>query len=117
MPQMLGESVLPDSVNSRRRQVRERVQSLREPVRSTREDVVPGPDVVGKLESQLMTARDRFAQRDGMLQGRDLGSRLMELRGSDSGNDGGSGNSDNSGGSDSEDSSSRGSSATETITT
>lgn len=117
MPQMLGENILPDSVNTRRRRVRERVQSLREPLRSTRENLVPGPDVVGKLENQIMDARDRVVQREGALQGMDLGSRLMQLRGSDSGSDGSNGSSNNSGSSGGDSSSSRGSSATETITT
>lgn len=67
MATMIGERVLPDSVNSARRRVRNRVMELRQPIRTTREDLIPGPDLIGRAESQVMNLRDRFMTRDGVL--------------------------------------------------
>lgn len=60
MPQMLGEKVLPESVQQRRRKLRTRVMDLREPVRSRREDLIPGPDLIGKTENQARSIRSRI---------------------------------------------------------
>ena len=64
---MLGENILPESVNERRRNLRSRVQSLREPIRNRRESLVPGPDVIGRAESRAMDLRDRVLSREGVL--------------------------------------------------
>lgn len=93
MVRMLGDRVLPESVQARRRQVRQRVNSLREPVRSFREEKIPGPDVVGKTERQLSSLRDRFVSRDAVVE------RVRQIR-SDSSSDGsgsGSGSGNGSG--------------------
>lgn len=79
MPQLLGDNVLPESVQSRRRQLRERVMGIREPARNFRENRVPGPDIVGTAESTLTDLRDRVVTREGVL------SRIRERRSSSSG--------------------------------
>lgn len=84
MAHMLGEDVLPEEVQSRRRRLRNRIRSLREPVRSRRENMVPGPDVVGKLENQVMSLRNKAMNRDGV---------LGRIRGDSSGSGGSSGSS------------------------
>jgi hypothetical protein len=86
MPDMLGDSLLPDSVQSRRRSVRRRLQNLRDPVRSTRERVVPGPDVVGRAETSFSDIRRKVVSADGLV------DRIKERRegGSDEGEDSGS---------------------------
>lgn len=68
MSPMLGEGILPQSVNDTRRRVRSRLRSVREPVRSTRQDLVPGPDLIGRAESSAAQLRDRVVNRDGLLQ-------------------------------------------------
>lgn len=65
---MALQSVLPDSVNQRRRQVRQRLQGLREPIRSRREQLVPGPDVVGAAEERFANLRSQVTRRDSILQ-------------------------------------------------
>lgn len=67
MSPMLGEGVLPESVNDARRRVRSRVRSVREPVRQSRQDLVPGPDLIGRAESRFQSVRDRFVNRDGLI--------------------------------------------------
>lgn len=76
---LIGDRVLPESVTSRRRQFRSRLQELREPIRSRREDLVPGPDIIGRLESSVVNLRDRFTSREGLL------SRIRAQRGQDGG--------------------------------
>lgn len=90
MARMLGERLFPESVTQRRRQLRNRVQDLREPVRRFREQNVPGPDLVGRAESSVMSLRDRFVDRDSVLSG------IMTRRGGSSGG-GGSGGGGSSG--------------------
>jgi hypothetical protein len=88
---MLLQDVLPDAVSERRRELRQRLQSLREPIRSRREQFVPGPDVVGSVEERLMDLRSQVTQRENILE------RIRERRadsgmgGSGSGGNGGSG--------------------------
>lgn len=67
MARMLGERLLPESVNSRRRQLRERVRDVREPVRSKRMDLVPGPNLLGKAETTLSDLRDSVVERESIL--------------------------------------------------
>lgn len=97
MAQMLGDNLLPESVTSRRRKVRERVRDLRQPIKERRQSVsskVPGPNVIDKAEESLTSLRNSFVTRDTML------SRISDRRdgGSDSGSDGSSnGDGSNSG--------------------
>lgn len=89
MARMLGDRLLPESVQSRRRQLRQRAQNLRDPIRNRRENLVPGPDVFGRAESTASDLRDRFVQRDGVV------SRIRARR---NGNDNsGNGNSNGNG--------------------
>lgn len=67
MSPMLGENVLPESVNDLRRRARSQVRSLRQPIRQRRENLVPGPDLIGQTETTLMDLRDRVTTRDGLL--------------------------------------------------
>lgn len=69
MARMFGEGVLPESVNARRRQLRNRLQDLRDPVRNFREENIPGPDVIGSLEGSLMNLRTSVVERDSVLSG------------------------------------------------
>jgi len=64
MTKLIGDNMLPDSVVSRRRQVRERIRDLRQPVRRFRESNVPGPDVVESAENELTSLRNRIISRD-----------------------------------------------------
>lgn len=64
---MLGEQVLPEEVQSRRRKVRRRLNQLREPIRSRRQDVVPGPDIIGTAEQNIMNLRSRLTGGSGIL--------------------------------------------------
>jgi len=64
---MLGNRVLPESVVTRRRRMRERLSNLRRPVKQFRRENVPGPDVVGQVESSVMDLRDRFVTRNSMM--------------------------------------------------
>ena len=88
MAKMLGDNVLPDSVVSRRRQVRERVRDLRRPLRRFRESNVPGPDVVGSAEDKFTDLRNQVVSRDSVVE------RIRARRSSSSGNDSDSGGSD-----------------------
>lgn len=81
MARMLGERIFPESVTKRRRSFRNRVRDLREPVRRFREQNVPGPDMVGKLESSFVDLRDRFVERDSVLSG--ISARRRGTGGSD----------------------------------
>lgn len=47
--------------------MRTKLQDLREPVRQKREDLVPGPDLVGRVEGTLTQTRSRFVSRDAVL--------------------------------------------------
>lgn len=67
MPRMLGEGFLPESVQSQRNKLRNRLQDMREPIRSRRQSLVPGPDVIGKAESTFMDLRDRVVSRTTVL--------------------------------------------------
>lgn len=91
MPRMLGERALPEAVQERRRQIRERAMSLREPVRNFRESNVPGPDLIGQVESRVSGLRDRFVSRDTILSR--ISERRSESAGGDSGSDSSNGNS------------------------
>lgn len=64
---MLGNRVLPDSVQSQRRRLRSRLRDIREPIRRRRQNLVPGPDLIGSAESRLMDLRSRAMQRDGFV--------------------------------------------------
>lgn len=88
MADMLGQNILPEEINNRRRNLRQRLNSLRDPVRRRREDLVPGPDIIGRAESSLQDLRRRVVGMDGPLSG------IRERR---SGGGSGSGNSGNSG--------------------
>lgn len=94
MPQLLGDKVLPETVVSKRRTLREKVRDFREPVRQSREDYIPGPDVVGMTEDQISGLREKFVSRDGLI------DRINDRRSDDSGSgDGGSGSSGDGSGS------------------
>lgn len=67
MVRMLGENILPESVNSQRRRLRRRVRELRDPLRQRREQLVPGPDIVGSLENRFSDLRNRVVERDSVL--------------------------------------------------
>ena len=96
---LLGERALPDSVQSRRRSLRNRLEDLRDPIRERRESTVPGPDLIGRGEDVVEQARTRVATRDSP-----IGSLLSRIRNRgdspDNGN-GGSGNGGNNSGNDS----------------
>lgn len=64
MATLLGERFVPESVQSRRRSMRRRLNDLREPVRSRREDLVPGPDLIGTAETRIDDLRRSFVTRD-----------------------------------------------------
>lgn len=68
MSPMLGESVLPETVNDARRRVRNRVSSMRQPLRRSRQDLVPGPDLIGRAESSFTDLRNRFVNREGLIE-------------------------------------------------
>lgn len=67
MARMLGERFIPESVQSRRRSLRQRLGSLRDPIRTRREEFVPGPDLIGTAEEQLSDLRDSFVSRDSVV--------------------------------------------------
>lgn len=60
MVTMLGDRVLPSSVQRRRQNLRSRVLNVREPIRQLRKETVPGPDVIGTVEGSATDLRDRF---------------------------------------------------------
>lgn len=95
MPRMLGERVLPESVQARRRQIRNRVTDLRQPIRNRRQNLVPGPDLIGEAETRFMNLRDRVVDRNSVL------SRIKEASPIGNDNGGGSNSASNSGGSNS----------------
>ena len=68
MSPMLGESILPETVNDARRRVRNRVSSVRQPLRRSRQDLVPGPDIIGRAESNFNDLRNRVVNRDGLIE-------------------------------------------------
>lgn len=68
MARMLGDNVLPESLQSRRRSIRNRLKNLREPIRRRRSEAVPGPDVIGSLESRVSGLRDKVVDRDSALE-------------------------------------------------
>lgn len=78
MARMLGDRVLPEAVQSQRRKLRSRLQSVREPVRSFREQNIPGPDVVGTVENQVTDLRSKVVSRDSVI------GRVKEMRSDDS---------------------------------
>lgn len=67
MVRLLGDKVLPEAVQSRRRSVRMRLEDLREPVRQRRERHVPGPDLIGNLESSISSVRQSFVARETLI--------------------------------------------------
>lgn len=67
MAQLLGDRILPEQVVSARRRIRSRVSDLREPIRARREDLVPGPDVIGRIEENISQMRTQFVRRDSLL--------------------------------------------------
>lgn len=77
MPRMIGEGFLPEAVQSQRNKLRNRLLDLREPIRSTREDLVPGPDVLGKVENTVKDFRDRVVTRESVI------DRIQARRGND----------------------------------
>lgn len=91
MAEMLGNRILPESVVARRRRLRERVNNLRRPVKQFRQENIPGPDVIGEVESSVADLRNRFVRRDSVLQ------KMRERRNGG----GGGGSSSGSGGDDS----------------
>lgn len=64
MARLLGDRIMPESIQSRRRSLRNRLDNLRDPVRSRREDMVPGPDLIGTAENRLSDLRDSIVSRD-----------------------------------------------------
>lgn len=87
MAELLGDRVLPESVVSARRRMRARFSDLREPLRSRRSELVPGPDIIGRLEDNVTELRTRVVRRDGLIE------RIRMQRGGDSSGSNGSGNS------------------------
>lgn len=75
---------MPEAVQSRRRTLRSRLRSMRRPLKQTRQDVVPGPDLIGKLENNVSNVRDRFVTRDSVL------GRIKERKGDATGGEGSS---------------------------
>lgn len=67
MARLFGDKVLPEAVQSRRRSLRMKLEDMREPVRQRREQYVPGPDIIGNLESSFSSARQNFVSRDTLL--------------------------------------------------
>jgi len=98
MARLIGDRFVPESVQSRRRSVRSRLNEIREPIRSRREDLVPGPDLVGTAERQVSDLRDSFVSRDSIV------ASLREMV------DGGDGDGEGSGNGNGESSSNSGSS-------
>lgn len=84
MVRRLGDRILPESLAGRRRQVQERLRELRRPVRRFREDKIPGPDLVGSLESQALDLRDKVVSRDTVV------DRIRKRRASNGNNSGSS---------------------------
>lgn len=68
MAQLLGDRFLPEQVVSARQRVRSQLSELREPVRSRRETLVPGPDLIGRLEDQVTSLRSRFVRRTSLME-------------------------------------------------
>lgn len=68
MARLLGDAVLPEQVQSRRRSLRNRLTELRQPVRRFREQNIPGPNVVGMVGNNLTDLRDRFVSRTTVLE-------------------------------------------------
>lgn len=87
MARMLGEKLLPEAVQSRRRMLRERLMDVRDPVRRRRQEMVPGPDIIGTAERNLAQMRNKVVNRDGV---------LPRLRGGSGGGGPSSGSSSNS---------------------
>lgn len=99
MARLLGERLLPSEVNSRRRELRRRVNELRRPIKRQRRDIIPGPDVIQKLESAATDARNTVTTRETIM------SRISSMRADEaedeedeeeSGEDSGSGDEGNS---------------------
>lgn len=94
MARMLGDSILPDSIQDRRRSMRRRLRELRQPIRERRQSLVPGPDLIGSVEQKLDNVRTNLSTRDSLMQ-RIRDSRLGGSDGSSNGGNGGSnGNND-----------------------
>lgn len=67
MARLIGDNRLPSSVQRKRRRMREKVNDLREPIREKRESYVPGPDVIGSVESRASSLRDKFVTSDSLV--------------------------------------------------
>lgn len=67
MAPMIGEGFIPESIQSRRRSLRNRLRNMRQPIMEFRQQNIPGPDVVGTVENNLMDLRDRFVNREKIL--------------------------------------------------
>lgn len=85
MARLLGDRLVPESIQSRRRSFRSRVESLRDPIRSRRRSLVPGPDLIGMAEQQVSDLRDSFVSRDSVI------ASLRDIVDGGMGGDGGSG--------------------------
>lgn len=68
MAQLVGDRFLPEQVASARQRVRSRLSELREPIRSRREQLVPGPDIIGRVEDQFSSLRSRFVSRTSLME-------------------------------------------------
>lgn len=91
MSPMLGEGVLPESVNDARRRFRRSVNSVRQPIRQTRQSLIPGPDLIGRAESTALDLRDRVTDREGLLDrinSQQIGNGGSDNSGSNGGNSG-----------------------------
>ena len=88
---MLGDNLLPQSVQDSRRQIRSRLQDLRQPVKNARESI-PGHDLIGKAENQFSSIRDQFLSRKTLME------RIQELRSQQGQNQAQSGSGSNSSG-------------------
>lgn len=67
MARMLGEKMLPEAVQSRRRMIRERLMDARDPIRRRRQNMVPGPDIIGTAERNIADLRNKVVEREGIL--------------------------------------------------
>lgn len=84
MARLLGDKVMPEAVQSRRRTLRSKLRNARRPIKQTRQDLVPGPDILGRLENSVMNVRDRFITRDSVV------GRIKERQGDATGGQGSS---------------------------
>lgn len=67
MADLLGNRLLPESLASKRRDLRNRLNEIRQPLRDFRTNMVPGPNVVEMTESQFMGLRNKVTERDSAM--------------------------------------------------